>query len=272
MTSYREVVEGHYRTEADAQGLDPASTMPDEIVRGKEIEAIRGYLRVFSAGQRSIKALEIGCGNGHLLSLLHQEFPTISFSGIDYTARMVELAQSRRLPNVRIAQGDVAALAFATAEFDVVISERVIINLLDSADQDRAFGEVARVLKPGGYCICIEGFATPLGNVNAARAELGLAEIKQPYHNRWFSDDDWAGYLRHRFEIVNPAALARAEPLAEPNFLSTHYFITRVFHDLVRPDGGAVRNTHFGKFFSAVLPNHGDYAPVKLFLLRKMGS
>jgi ubiquinone/menaquinone biosynthesis C-methylase UbiE len=269
MSEYREAVEGHYRSEADSQGLGPSSTMPDEIVREKEIAAIRALLRVFSAG-KSLEALEIGCGNGHLLEILHKEFPSVVFSGIDYTDKMVELAKSRGMKKVKVSQGDVGRLAFERATFDVVISERVIINLLNADDQDRAFGEVARVLKPGGWCICIEAFQTPLANMNLARAELMLPEIKQPFHNRWFSDEEWARYLKDRFEIVSPSKIAKGELLAEPNFLSTHYFVTRVFHDLVRPDGGTLRNTHFGKFFSSVLPNHGDYAPVKLFLLRRI--
>ena len=59
-------------------------------------------------------------------------------------------------------------------------------------------------------------------------------------------------------------------PAFEPNFLSTHYFVTRVVHDLLRPEGGAVRNTHFAKFLSSVLPNYGDYAPVNLHLLQRL--
>ena len=32
----------------------------------------------------------------------------------------------------------------------------------------------------------------------------------------------------------------------------------------------AAAEDNFGKFFSAVLPVHGDYAPVKLHLLRRI--
>lgn len=268
LTGYREVVKAHYRSEADTQGLSPSSTMPDHIVRDKEIEAIRAYLRVLFTGP-AIRTLEIGCGNGYLLSVLHSDFPSNRFWGIDYNEEMVDLARSRQIPNVEILQDDVSRLSFDSASFDVVISERVIINLLDAADQDRAFSEVARVLAPRGWFICIEGFETPLGNVNQARAELMLPRIEQPNHNRWFSDEDWVSYTSGRFEIISPSSAANGEILAEPNFLSTHYFVTRVFHDLIRPEGGAIRNTHFGRFFSSVLPAHGDYAPVKLYLLRK---
>jgi len=268
VTTNRDVVEAHYRAEADTQGLSPSSTMPDNIVRNKEIEAVRAYLRVLSPDP-SVRTLEIGCGNGLLLSVLHDDHPSNRYWGIDSTPEMVELARSRRIPNVEILRDDVSSLSFDDASFDIVVSERVIINLLDAEDQDRAFAEVARVLAPGGWFICIEGFQSPLANLNGARLELALPRIEPPYHNRWFSDDDWARYTRGRFEVICPSAIAQGEALAEPNFLSTHYFVTRVFHELIRPEGGEVRNTQFGRFFSSVLPVFGDYAPVKLFALRK---
>jgi ubiquinone/menaquinone biosynthesis C-methylase UbiE len=269
MTTYREVIKAHYESEADAQGLGSSSTMPDEIVRIRETDAIRASLRHIPVG-KSINALEIGCGNGYLLEVIHAGFPSIRFWGIDYTQKMVELARSRRMERVGILRGDVCAMSFKDAVFDVVISERVIINLLDETDQELAFREVARVLKPGGWFICVEGFATPLANINEARAELMLPEIRQPHHNRWFTDEDWTRYLDNRFAVVSPLSIAEKDPPPEPNFLSTHYFVTRVVHDLLRPEGGAIRNTHFAEFLSSVLPNHGDYAPVKLYLLRRL--
>jgi len=242
--------------------------MADEIVRTKEIDGIRACFAEVSTRQSNLSALEIGCGNGYLLSLLRPEFPQIHFTGIDYTEKMVDLAKSRNLADVDVSRGDVTNLKFPNARFDVVISERVIINLLDRADQDRAFAEVARVLKPDGWFLCIEAFTTPLANINAARTELQMPEIRPPHHNRWFSDEEWNAFTASRFEIVSPSAVSAKLP--EPNFLSTHYFATRVFHDLLRPEGGAIRNTHFGRFFSATLPNYGDYAPVKFYILRRL--
>ena len=161
--------------------------MPDEVVRRRETDAIQASLRQIVVGT-SMDALEIGCGNGYLLDQIQRRFPGVRFWGIDYTQKMIKLALSRRMENVGLLQGDVRALSFRDASFDVVISERVIINLLDPADQELAFSEVARVLRPGGWFICVEGFATPLANINEARAELMLPEIRQPHHNRWFTD------------------------------------------------------------------------------------
>lgn len=75
------------------------------------------------------------------------------------------------------------------ASFDVVVSERVIINLLDPAQQVAAFGEVARVLCPGGLFTAVEGFKSGLENLNRARADFLLAPIPEPAVNNWFTQE-----------------------------------------------------------------------------------
>ncbi len=261
---YQERIEAYYREQAARDGLDAACTMPDEIVRAKELGAIRAHLDRVLAGASAPRILEIGCGNGLLLAELRGRYPGARLQGVDYVPEMVALARSRQLPGVEIGRGDVTGLGFADGSFDVVVSERVIINLLDREHQARAFAEVARVLAPGGHFLCIEAFAEPLRRLNEARAELALPEIPMPPVNRWFEDSDFEAFIAGRFETVEPPGLP------PPTFLSTHYFVTRVLHELVMPAGGKVRNTHFGAFFSAALPLVGDYGPVKLHLLRRL--
>jgi ubiquinone/menaquinone biosynthesis C-methylase UbiE len=262
MEDYRRASEAYYREQATTFGLDGSSTMPDQVVRERELQAIFAVLdRVMKPASR---LLEIGCGNGLLLAQLRARYPDASLTGIDYTPAMVELARSRAVPDTRIERADVTGLPFEAARFDVMVSERVIINVLDRDDQARAFAEAGRVLAPGGHFVCIEGFATPWRRLNEARAELCLPEIPMPAVNRWFEDEDFAAYIAGKFEVV------AAPDLPPPNFLSSHYFVTRVFHDAIRPAQGKLRNTHFARFFASALPPVGDYAPVKLFLLRRL--
>lgn len=270
MSAYEEEVLQHYREQALNHQLRDSSTMPDEIVRDRELASIRSYLSIMVCDNANANLLDIGCGNGHLLSVLRYDYPGLHLWGIDFCKEMVDLASSRKLPDAIIAHGDARNLAFEMETFDFVVSERVIINLLDVDDQRRAFAEVFRVLKPGGYFICIEAFATPLANINKARRELCLPSIEQPGYNRWFTDDDFASFLNEGFEIWEPSRFGeRGKALPEPNCLSTHYFVSRVVHDSIRQPGGTVRNTRFVEFFSEVLPPYGDYAPVKVYLLRR---
>ena len=71
------------------------------------------------------------------------------------------------------------------------------------------------------------------------------------------------------FEELPPDELEGLEPW---NFLSSHYFMTRFFHDAIRPKDGAVRNTEFARFFAQALPPVGDYAPLRIKYLRRTGE
>jgi len=106
-------------------------------------------------GQR---VLDVGCGCGFDVMVAAQMVGEGgSVVGVDVTRAMVELA--------RVGVGEVAGLSgfgrmeiveasgemlpFGEGEFDAVISNGVM-NLVP--DKERAFGQLYRVLKPGGVC------------------------------------------------------------------------------------------------------------------------
>jgi ubiquinone/menaquinone biosynthesis C-methylase UbiE len=71
--------------------------------------------------------------------------------GVDMTEAMAERARagarSRALANVEVRVGDAMSLPIESESVDVVISNGVL-NL--TPDKEQAFGEVFRILKPGG--------------------------------------------------------------------------------------------------------------------------
>jgi ubiquinone/menaquinone biosynthesis C-methylase UbiE len=176
---------------------------------------------------------------------------------------MVELAQSRRIANCDVAHGDVRSLAFDDQTFDVVVGERVVINLMDREHQWEALAEIARVLRPAGYYVCIEAFKEGLKCLNEARAELGLEPNTEAYHNLWFEEAGFRQEVAKHFEAIDTQSFAGVPQ----HFLSSYYFISRVVYPAVtRTD--LKYNTHFVRFF-ADQPPRGTYAPIQLFLLRK---
>jgi ubiquinone/menaquinone biosynthesis C-methylase UbiE len=74
-----------------------------------------------------------------------------SVTGIDMTPEMLEKARRAAaemgVANVEFVEGEAERLPFADASFDVVISNGVI-DLVP--DKDAVFGELYRVLRPGG--------------------------------------------------------------------------------------------------------------------------
>lgn len=272
MKDYEKTIVDHYRSMASEAGLDESSTMKDTIVREKEIDAILQTLALISRGTKNGRIAEIGCGNGVLLEHLKKENYT-NVVGMDYLPEFVALAKSRGLP-YPVTQDDVRAMHYESGVFDVVIGERVIINLLDPADQACAFREVRRILRPNGYYLTIEAFEESLLLLNEARAEFGLTPIAMPHHNRWLTEEEWETWTRGSFRRIESF---EGTPLTPRNFLSSHYFTSRVVYPLLTElrmqsskERFAVkeRNAHFSRFFGGVLPPHGNYASVQFLCLQ----
>jgi arsenite methyltransferase len=96
--------------------------------------------------------LDIGCGAGMDLLLAAKKVgPTGKAIGVDMTPSMIERARAGAkaagLSHVEVRQGDAEALPVDDSSIDAVISNGVL-NL--TPDKARAFGEIARVLRPGG--------------------------------------------------------------------------------------------------------------------------
>jgi ubiquinone/menaquinone biosynthesis C-methylase UbiE len=254
----------HYRQQALEHDLSPSSTMLDQTTREMEVEAILSTVEHLRRAGAADTLLEVGCGNGYLLEVLRERFPEIRLCGVDYSPDMVGLASSRRLENCEIKREDVRSLTFPSEAFDVIVSERCLINLLNASDQGRAVQELHRVLKPGGHLVLIEAFTDGADNLNRARAELGLSENPIPPHNLWFDKQEFVSLVEALFE--EPTANGSAE-LPPRNFLSSHYFISRVLYPAVTRRE-VLYNTEFVRFFR-FLPPEGDYSPIQLYFLRK---
>jgi SAM-dependent methyltransferase len=96
--------------------------------------------------------LDVGSGAGtDLLVAARRIGPSGRAVGIDMTAEMIERCRASitesGLDNVEVRRGTAQALPLEEASVDVVISNGVL-NLVQ--DKERAFGEIARVLRRGG--------------------------------------------------------------------------------------------------------------------------
>lgn len=101
--------------------------------------------------------LDVGCGSGLLLQLAGTRGATLA--GIDITPELLELARGRS-PQADLRDGDMSALPFGEASFDVVTGA----NAFQFAPEPAlAFAEAARVLKPGGLA-AVAVFAEPERN------------------------------------------------------------------------------------------------------------
>ena len=172
--------------------------------------------------------------------------------------------------NIQIKEGDIRESGFlAKVEADIVISQRVIINLLDKRDQKQALNNLVKLLKRpnwrmgGGWLCLLESFIAPLINLNKAREEFNLDPIRPAYHNLYLEEDIFYDLpIRQCTEIDIPPS----------NFLSVHYYISRVLHAfLCRYNKiNYKRNSEFVKFLTfALRENIGDYSPLKFYVFER---
>jgi SAM-dependent methyltransferase len=96
--------------------------------------------------------LDIGSGAGmDLLLAAKRTGPKGNTIGVDMTDAMIERARQSAtqagLNHIEIRKGDATSLPVADGSVDVIISNGVL-NLVP--EKERAFGEIMRVLRPGG--------------------------------------------------------------------------------------------------------------------------
>ena len=118
------------------------------------VESFAGVANPFSLGRLALgeRVLDLGSGAGtDSLVAAQMVGHQGSVTGIDMTPEMLENARASAAEmgadNVRFVEGEVERLPFADGSFDVVISNGVI-DLVP--DKDAVFGEIFRVLAPGG--------------------------------------------------------------------------------------------------------------------------
>jgi ubiquinone/menaquinone biosynthesis C-methylase UbiE len=118
------------------------------------------------SGQR---LLDVGCGNGAAALHLATTF-RLSVIGVDIDPAQIATATTSAgpLPRVSFITADAAALPFADGEFDLVYSNKTTHHI---HDWQRAFSEMLRVLKPGGYLIYSD-FVAPIGRTLPTRSTI----------------------------------------------------------------------------------------------------
>ncbi len=95
------------------------------------------------------RVLDVGCGAGRHLAELGRV--GCRATGLDLSERMLAAARERA-PEARLARGDMRALPFAAAAFDVATSYFTSFGYFaDERDDRRVLAEIRRVVEPGGF-------------------------------------------------------------------------------------------------------------------------
>ncbi len=168
----------NYRTSAvHAAGEDLARLVDAAALRGHEI------------------VLDAGSGAGHTaLAVAPHAAQVIS---VDLSAKMLaqgqRLAAERRLDNLRFEVGDVEALTFAGASFDVVTSR---YSAHHWPHPQVALDEIYRVLRPGG-CFVLSDIVS-YDDFTADTHLQAIELLRDPSHVRDHTAAQWLAMLAER--------------------------------------------------------------------------
>jgi SAM-dependent methyltransferase len=105
--------------------------------------------------------LEVGPGYGATTDVLAQLVPKLTAVEIDPALAGMLTERFGENRAVVIVRGDATALEFPDGRFSGAASFTMLHHVPTAALQDRLFGEVARVLRPGGAFVAGDSLANP---------------------------------------------------------------------------------------------------------------
>jgi SAM-dependent methyltransferase len=135
------------------------------------------------------RVLEVGGGEGELAERIQNEL-RVDVVGVDQSEEMVAIQRSKGI-DARV--GDVQDLPFDDGEFDAALAAWILYHV---PDLDRALGEVARVLRPGGVLVAVTN------SLEHLRELRDLAQRDAHPHASTFRSENGEGALRRHFEDV----------------------------------------------------------------------
>ncbi len=242
---------------------DPRATTPDYWMREIEIDSISAVLQRMP--QRA-RVLDIGSGNGYSTIQLMRRHPTLTFVGGDFSPEMVAAANTSRAElsaqeqqRITFEVRDVTDLRACAGQFDVVISDRCVINVPTREEQWRALGEIARALKAGGTYVALENFTDGQDNLNAERARHELPPVSIRWHNLFLDPEEFIQRANEWFEVRQTVPIS-----------STYYLVTRVVYSkLCQIEGRQPDYDHPIYEIATKLPFTGNFGPIKLVELQR---
>lgn len=198
-------IKNHWIDWATAHGEHLNATTKTPTIKALEIDAfIRTIYRLVGTKDVHFKALEVGCGNGANCMALAQAFPNAAFDGVDYVAEMVESAKATRAKlghgddKLRFFNANVLDLS-ATAElydaYDIVLTDRCLINLNTVKLQKEALTSIAKRIKSGGHLTMIENSIQTYNEQNKCRELLGLEPRTPASYNLFFDEREILPHL-----------------------------------------------------------------------------
>jgi len=240
-------------------GLGLRAGTNDLIAKEIEMRAIGKYVR------DGMHVLDVGCGNG-ITALWLTQGHDIYLRGVDSSGAMIATAWNavydQTMPmkgSVEFVIGDMFDMKVLGTEYDLVYTERCLINLPNWVAQRRAFVNIINALNPGGCYVMCENSQEGLDYINDLRHFVGLPVIIPPSHNRYLRDNELKilGTLGARLEAID-------------DYSGTYYLLSRVVNAwLAAQDGNEPDYNAAVNQLALQLPSLGIRGQGRIWVWRK---
>jgi ubiquinone/menaquinone biosynthesis C-methylase UbiE len=226
------------------------------------------------------KMADFGCGDGE--STVHYAAKACSCLALEHSNRLRAKAAERfaeaGLTNVTLMAGDALDLSAYANKFDLVVSQRLVINFMTWEEQKRVLENIRESLRPGGRYIMIENTFEGFEALNAVRRAVGLANV--PLH-------DWHNYFLHYDRLME--FLEGKFTVEKTHTFNLYYLLTRVFVNMFAKFEGYGRTAVKDDIFDAaddaarrlyeligdrvrIAVDKGEsFGPIQGFVLRRIG-
>lgn len=223
---------------------------------------------------------DFGCGDGE--STVHYAAKVKTVLALEHSNNLRKKADKRfaeaALDNVTLVAGDALDLSRYEGQFNVAVTQRVVINFMTWEEQQHVIENVWKSLRPGGRYLMIENTFEGFEALNSVRREVDLLDI--PLH-------DWHNYFLHldRFlDFIDDKFIVESTRTFDLYYLLTRVFVN-MFASFEGYGAGAVRDDIFevadaaakrlyetmGDRIRIAVPEGESFGPIQGFVLRRTG-
>jgi len=239
---------------------EPAvESMYDKHLLNAEIELLRKHI------PEHAKILDAGCGEAEG-TIVYSSIPGTLVHAVDFSETRLQKARERLAgrENVICKQVDFLGEYQLDHDYDVVVSQRFLINLMEWRLQQKVLLDLTAMLKPGGRLLMLEGSRQGVDSLNEFRAAFDLEPIPVKWHNLFFDDQALVDFMReHGHQLITEDGLG------------TYFMLTRgirpVFDQTLNWDSDFNRRAAAAST-DALLQLGPRFSRLKLWVFQKVGA
>lgn len=206
-------IKKHWEDLAKEFGADLMATTKNHTIKRLEVAALFRAMQktpFYKTGKAHV--LEVGCGNGHNCFLLSELLPALQFLGVDYIPEMIRNAEKLKNSNTK----KYSRIAFETGDildldnnpriddaYDIVFTDRCIINLNTLDLQLRAVDQLSKKVAQNGYLIILENFKQSHERQNDGRIAAGFPKRIPDAYNLFIDEAIFIPHVKKSMELLS---------------------------------------------------------------------